>query len=166
MDSMDTIRIRGFEPRYAEDVSRMLRNAFFWYHRGDESCWLWKSFSPENILRRCSRDKCLIALKDNRVVGFISFSTTLYKVAYVSLVAVDPEYWGKGVASLLLDTLEEKLRAEGFRKIWLMVTHVNRRAVSFYLKKGFVPEGILRDHTAEGLHEIIMSKKLNSFNRE
>ena len=50
----------------------------------------------------------------------------------ISTVGVSPDERKRGAGAMLLKELEEICRKNGVRKMWLMVTHVNREAISFY----------------------------------
>jgi len=59
---------------------------------------------------------------------------------YVSLLAVDEEAEGRGVARLLMAAAEAWARAQGYRFLSLDVFADNRHAVEFYQRRGFQTE--------------------------
>jgi RimJ/RimL family protein N-acetyltransferase len=60
-------------------------------------------------------------------------------------MSVRRQYWGRGVGSVMLDTLIGWARATGIiSKINLRVRADNQRALRLYQRKGFVLEGTLR----------------------
>lgn len=59
---------------------------------------------------------------------------------YVSLLAVDKEVEGSGVATKLMAAAEEWARARGYRFLSLDVFADNRRAIDFYKRGGFGSE--------------------------
>jgi GNAT superfamily N-acetyltransferase len=52
----------------------------------------------------------------------------------VSLDAVEP---GRGVGTLLLSALTERLRAQGVQRLWVTTSNDNLVALAFYQKRGF-----------------------------
>jgi ribosomal protein S18 acetylase RimI-like enzyme len=56
---------------------------------------------------------------------------------YISNIVVGSEHRGQGVGSFLLDTLKEQAKREGFKRLWLYVSHDNGVAIRLYEKMGF-----------------------------
>ena len=52
-------------------------------------------------------------------------------------LAVAPEHRRKGIANLLVDVLEEKLKEKGCIRYYLLVTKDNEEAISFYEARGW-----------------------------
>ncbi len=50
-------------------------------------------------------------------------------------LAVSPEYRRQGIATLLVDALEERLREKGCIRYYLLVTKDNEEAINFYEKR-------------------------------
>jgi ribosomal protein S18 acetylase RimI-like enzyme len=156
-----SFKVRRFHRSDALEASEMLRAAFEPLHKGNTEYWLWKSFDPARILVNSRTQNILVALSSKRrIIGYISSTNTLYGASYVPTVGVHPDFQRKGVGKLLLDAKLRELRKQGVRKVWLLVTSTNTGAILFYLKNNFVIEGFLRDHTAPGVHEVLMSKFL------
>lgn len=55
----------------------------------------------------------------------------------LAFINVHPDHFGTGAASVLFDALEDELRAQGWRRAYLMVAEGNHRAMRFYAKKGW-----------------------------
>lgn len=77
-----------------------------------------------------------------RVVGFILLQTeneffSKEKRGYVSNLAVDPEYEGKGIGRLLLEKGEAWAETQGYDKLTLYVFSENSRARRIYEEYGF-----------------------------
>ena len=58
--------------------------------------------------------------------------------AEVKRVWVDPAYRGQGVASGLMDRIEDKARKMGFRRVVLQTRPIMPDAVALYTKRGYV----------------------------
>jgi len=83
----------------------------------------------------------LVASMGNEVVGFIQAYYNGDK-GYVEALAVDPEYRNMGIGSALLTEVERRLRRRGVRVIRLNVKHNNLKALTFYLRRGYVVDGV------------------------
>jgi len=75
-------------------------------------------------------------------------------------VAVAKHKQNLGIGTALLNRKLRYLRQRKVRKVWLLVTNSNVRAITFYFKHRFVIEGYLRDHTGPGSDEVLLSKFL------
>src|SRR5258708_30908117 len=64
---------------------------------------------------------------------------------------VGRKWHGQGIAQALMDATLDAARMGGARTIWLGVWEVNRRAIAFYTKSGFVPLGELSFMLGAGL---------------
>lgn len=56
---------------------------------------------------------------------------------YIDAIAVAPKYWGKGIASQLLDLAPQIANKNGYHLLSLNVDKENPRAQRLYLHKGF-----------------------------
>ena len=139
----------------------MLIAAFEWFHKNDKQSWLYRSFAPRKLIQNSKALDILIASLDSEIIGFISSSNSLFGVAYIPTVAVDPAHQRSGIGKKILNQKLAVLKKQGMRKAWLLVTSINLPAITFYLKEGFVIEGYLRNHTGPGLDEVLFSKFLS-----
>ena len=156
------MKIRSFEPQDAEECENILIDAFGWYFKLKGSSWLKKRLKKTELKNSAAEGITLVAEDEGRIVGYIHASLAAYGVAYISTVGISSLSQGKGVGKLLLKELEETCKKARVRKIWLMVGHINHDAVLFYLKNGYLMEGVMKDMTLNGLHSIIMSKQIIS----
>lgn len=61
----------------------------------------------------------------------------LYDTAEIIRIAVDKKFRKRGIASLLVNKVIEKVRKMGFDSIWLEVRATNNAAIELYKKSGF-----------------------------
>ncbi len=109
---------------------------------------------PASYLDRLTLEKCeqtarrwpdnLLTAKDGeRVVGFAGYGTSrdedLPETGEVFAIYVLGEYWGKGVGKMLMDAALKKLEQYGAVAVWVLKG--NARAIRFYEKCGFLPDG-------------------------
>ncbi len=88
------------------------------------------------------RDHILVAKAGDRVIGFVGYGdcgAEAPDTGEVFALYVLPEYHGIGVGRQLMDAALEKLTA--YPKICLWVLQGNGRAIRFYEKYGFRPDG-------------------------
>ena len=105
-------------------------------------------------------DILLVAKNDERIIGFawIDPKGAFSSAPYLRLLAVDENFRGQRVGSVLLDAFEENTRHIG-RDYVLLVSDFNEQAINFYEKHGYTKMGALPDFAHEGITELIMVKK-------
>lgn len=83
------------------------------------------------------------AEKYKKVVGFYALyaNDKKSKTAYLTQIAVLPEYQGSGVGFLLLDDCIKKAKQQGMKRIRLEVMDTNIQAICFYTRNAFIYEG-------------------------
>ena len=87
-------------------------------------------------------DGFFVAKDDNQVVGFIGFGDRgeeAPETGEVFALYVLSEYYGKGVGRELMNKALQQL--QGYSTICLWVLKENKRALRFYQKCGFTPDG-------------------------
>ena len=80
-----------------------------------------------------------VAKDGGRVVGFVGCGAREGGEGEIYSLYVLPEYFGKGVGSALMEAGLERLK--GCPRVCLHVLKENERAVRFYRKSGFRPDG-------------------------
>ena len=88
----------------------------------------------------------VLAEADGRLVGFADFGSCRDEdlspgVGELMALYVLPDAWGSGVGSALMREALCRFRGDGFAEVVLWVIEGNRRAVRFYRRFGFVPDG-------------------------
>jgi len=79
---------------------------------------------------------CLAADIAGRVVGFV-YCGEDGRRATVYHMSVDVAHQGRGIGSLLLTTLEPRIRERGIRRAMLNVKVTNPGAIAFYTRHGW-----------------------------
>ena len=81
-------------------------------------------------------------------------------------IAVDEDWRGKGIGSILLEKAAEFVSERGVNVLFLEVQTTNANARTFYKNRGFKETGdVLSDYYPDGGDAIIMRKKLSSQRR-
>jgi ribosomal protein S18 acetylase RimI-like enzyme len=132
----------GFSPTL---VNHFLQND---YSKFTFSFWLEKNF------RRFS-----LAIENNKIVGFLIGDHTYGGVAFISWVAVIPEYRKKGIGKMLLQDYEQYVRS---KKAHLIELFTYDNVLPFYLENGFKEIG-RRQMGFYGQPNIIMNKQIGEW---
>ena len=79
------------------------------------------------------------AQENKDVVGMLAFycNDIQTRVAYITIVGILPEYFGKGIARKLMDLCIRYVQEKDFQMIKLEVNIKNSRAINFYKTFGF-----------------------------
>ena len=91
----------------------------------------------------------MIAKKSDEAIGFFALYANDYKskIAYLTQIAILPEYQGCGIGKLLLDECIKNAVNRGMDKIRLEVLDTNIQAISFYQRNAFILEGNSKNHS-------------------
>ncbi|HZG55711.1 GNAT family N-acetyltransferase [Paenibacillus sp.] len=108
-----------------------------------------------------------VADVDGRLAGYIVYRppTRMESNAHVAelAIAVHPDFQGRGVGRLLVETACREAKAEGKRKLSLRVMSTNEQAIRFYEKLGFREQGrLVEEFYAAGRYvdDVLMYKML------
>ena len=161
------MRVRKFQKRDARQVSILMRAAFrsFLAERFTRDCE--DQLSPPILAKnsaartRFSETASFVAIDGSRVVGYVQVTAGRNGLGALQLIGVHPDYFGRGAGALLMNAAEALWVRKKQRKIATCVSTINRRALIYYIKHGFVPEGCCRDHFIPGVDEIILGRFLH-----
>ena len=106
------------------------------------------------------KSKILIAEENGKIIGVVKVGAGTNGLGSFDYVGVDPECHAHGVGSFLMNKAEEFWAERNQRKIGTCVSAHNKKAVTYYLKHDFIPEGYRKDHFFEGVDEIILGRFL------
>jgi len=97
-----------------------------------------RSDSPAEIQKKlaCDPDLFLVARAGDLVVGAVMGGFDGRRGMMYHL-AVAREYRRQGIANQLVDALEERLKAKGCIRYYLLVTKDNEEAIRFYQSRGW-----------------------------
>lgn len=94
-----------------------------------------------------------VAIKGNKIIGCTSFNgNTARKMKHCGTIGISvlKEYWGRGIATALLEKLISWAKEKGIKKINLDVFENNEGAIKLYKKFGFKLEGCIEDEIFDG----------------
>ncbi len=132
LSSHDHLKIREF--RYPEDYPAVYA---LWQNAGP-GIHLRRSDEPDEIARKLERDPDLFLLAelDGEVIGSVLGGFDGRRGMMYHL-AVANQFRQHGIASALVDELEQRLRAKGCIRYYLLVTTDNDSAIRFYERRGW-----------------------------
>ena len=126
--------------------------------------------TPETLRARMQTMKIFVAVSSGEIIGTIGYSVVAAatgemsagsasgKEGHVRGMAVAPLWQGGGAAAALLAAAEQELRACGCSRVTLDTTEPLKRAIRFYVKKGYTASGKEGDFFGMPLYEYV--KKL------
>jgi len=161
------MKIRKFKNEDAVAVSKIMNKAFRSFLGDKMSESTRAGFSPKNLKKNScvtgydGKTVSFVAEERGRITGYISGSIKHCGLACLSVVGVDPDIASKGIGTALMKKLEDFCHRNKMRKIYTCVSAHNTKAMIYYIKNGFIPEGCQRDHFIEGVDEILLGKFLN-----
>lgn len=90
-----------------------------------------------DLLEKFSTYACFACVRQNDTLGYIAFYVNNKNSAYVSLIAVQPQYQNQHIGSILLGYCEKKAQDKGINSVRLEVKKENQKAISFYQAHGY-----------------------------
>lgn|GEM_PF-518285 len=100
----------------------------------------------------------LLAKLNDETIAYINVLKTPDNMLNILKIAVKPVYRRLGVATKLLEELQEFKQSNKFNKIFLEVSDNNKQAIKFYKKFGFTEKDKRKKYYKDGSNAIIMFK--------
>lgn len=88
-----------------------------------------------------------VAEEGGHVIGFVAVDSARGEL---TLLHLHPGAWGSGAAGALHDVALAHLRAAGHDEACLYTEERNHRALAFYRRRGWEPDGTVREREFEG----------------
>jgi GNAT superfamily N-acetyltransferase len=112
LDAIADLSLRAWEPVFAS-MRDVLGDAIFArLHIPD-----WRTLQEQGVREGCtSEDRdVLVAVVDERPVGFATIALNAFheRMGVVDMIAVDPEYQRRGIATLLMDAAVDHMKEKG-----------------------------------------------------
>jgi ribosomal-protein-alanine N-acetyltransferase len=101
----------------------------------------------------------LVAFEGDRMAGFI-IGYMSGRIGFIYTLDVDPVYRRRGIGTMLIRALEERLCARGAARARLEAALDNPEALALYRKLGYRESGLVRDYYGRGRHAVRMRKDL------
>jgi len=156
VDALREITVRGWEAAYGHIFSAGFIKDLRSPTRAEtrRRMWLERLRAPA-----ASRVFCLVAEHDGAVVGWVHAGPAergSTDTGEVYGIYVDPEAWGSGAGTTMLERATEQLIARGSTTVQLWTLELNQRARAFYARHGWVHDGgrRVRDFGGEKAAEV------------
>jgi GNAT superfamily N-acetyltransferase len=112
LEAIVDFSLRAWEPVF-ESMRRVLGEAMFArLHQPD-----WRAVQAEAVRSSCTSDErdVFVAVADERPVGFAAVALNAFheRMGVVDIIAVDPDYQKRGVATRLMERSVEHMRTQG-----------------------------------------------------
>ncbi|MCX7608027.1 MAG: GNAT family acetyltransferase [Anaerolineales bacterium] len=129
---MSVIHIREF--RFPEDWEAVIH---LWRNAGP-GVQVRRSDTPQEIQKKLQRDPdlFLVAEQEGQIVGTVMGGFDGRR-GLIYHLAVTESMRNRGIGSLLMDEVENRLRRKGCLRCYLLVTRENETAIRFYEKRGW-----------------------------
>jgi len=129
----------------------------------------WENLSQDEWLLRMSDCTIFAGYKDKQPIGLMAMMpqrpSKMAHRAGIIMVYVRKSARGKGIATLLLDTLTNYARECAISQLELSVSAENDVAIGFYLKHGFSKVGLIPNgyrHEGRDIDDILMVHCMNN----
>jgi GNAT superfamily N-acetyltransferase len=111
LDAIVEFSIRAWEPIYTS-FRQVLGDPIFFRLHPD-----WKEIQAEAVRSSCTNDNhdVFVAIADERPVGFSAVALNAFheRMGVIDIIAVDPDYQRRGIATQLIDRSIEHMRSCG-----------------------------------------------------
>ena len=140
---MESVTVRAAVPQDAAELHTLSEEAILTSaaeHYSEEQLRAWADRrSVEGHARMIERTTAFVATGEDRIAGFATIALVAghgLAAGEIDQLFVHPAFGGRGVARLLLSTVERAAREAGLTQL---VTHASWRAVPVFQRLGFVP---------------------------
>lgn len=104
----------------------------------------------------------LVADCSGTIAGYVVGVKEMGSTGHIISLAVHPSYRGRGLGSVLLKELEERMVRDGVKRIKLEVSVSNRAAISLYRSRGYRVVNVVPSYYPDGSDAYVMVKELRS----
>ena len=131
------------------------------FNENDSACFRAEKLKKEAFVKdQFMVSQLFVAEEDGRILGVVKVTAATNGLGCLDYVGVDPACHALGIGALLMARAERFWQEHQQRKIHTCVAAHNKKAIMYYVKHDFVPEGYCRDHFRPGVDEIILGRFL------
>ncbi len=124
----------------------------------DEYLVFIKKYFPDFILDNNPYEKSFVYIKNNEIVGFISYSI-IYERAEINFILTDEKFRRQGIAQEIFNYALIDFKKNKVENVSLEVNINNNEAIKFYLKNNFKKKAI-RENYYGNMDAYLMIKDL------
>ena len=103
------------------------------------------SNNPQKDIERkleVDRDLFLVGTLENKIVATVMGGYDGHR-GWINYLAVDPDYRNNGYGRLIMEEVEQRIRAKGCSKINLQVRTTNKAVIEFYQSLGYSDDHVI-----------------------
>ena len=139
-------------PKDLISIEETIQNAF--KNTSDAEISNWLSFSYMETMINQNRGMGIKGMDENNQVTGVIYAQQENPVNgkegeekwSIIVLAVLPEYVGRGIGSLLIKELENKLRHHNVKKLFTFTNEYDKDTIKFYEKNGYSVAGVIREY--------------------
>ncbi len=120
---MTSIQIRPIEEADKEWISSLL-----------EKQWGSTKIVTRGKVHQVDKLPGYVALLDDKRVGLITYSIE----DDCEIISLDSLVQGRGIGTALVEKIKQTAKEQNCKRVWLITTNDNMKALQFYQKRGFV----------------------------
>ena len=105
--------------------------------KGPLAARLDQEFADINAIYLNNGGEFLVGRLHDRIIAMGALKRLNDSNAEITRMRVHPDFWRRGYAQIILDHLEERAMARGYRKVWLDLSPIQTFAQQLYLKNGY-----------------------------
>ena len=125
------ITIRSYQPTDYLQVIALLAEANLYADT-------WESEENLSSMVMANPDSIIVAVDQNKIIGNIFLIPYGAKIAFLFRLAVKKEYRHQGVATQILNYIEDMARKKGIIELCLFADEANKDLQSFYQKRQWI----------------------------
>ena len=91
---------------------------------------------------KVDRDLLLVGTLENKIVANVMGGYEGHR-GWINYLAVDPDYRNNGYGRLIMEEVEQRIRAKGCSKINLQVRATNKAVIQFYQSLGYSDDHVI-----------------------
>lgn len=121
--------------------------------------WITLGLTFEQAFQRLTNPlrEVRVAMVKEQVVGVLILDLTGLLNGYIQLIAVHPEWRGRGIGTQLIAFAEQRILRQS-PNVFLCVSSFNHQAQKLYKRLGFLRVGELPDFVVKGHSEFLLRK--------
>lgn len=116
--------------------------------------------SKATLLRKIEGNEVLLLLVSGQPAGLLSLEFLWSLIPYIALIWIDEPFQKQGYSRILLDSLEERLRGEGHKRLYSSSQADEAQPQAWHRHMGFEECGIINGINEGGIGEIFFRKTL------
>lgn len=161
------VRVREALPDDWQFVRELMENALAPFYGGDHVAHAKRIFDThiaggiDEIGFFSQQQKMFVATIGSRRAGLVHVVLKRQRTCKISPLIVEEKFQREGVGAALLETAIAYSRENVCRQIYCTVSELNKSALNFFLRSGFIAAGVSNNQYLKGSSEIMLYRVLD-----